>query len=175
MMNKNTIWLLIILAVAVGTSFLYMNQEVPTPAPEEINTEMGSSDYVGITTAEAEAKAQADGTLFRVVEIDGAPQLTTKDFQEGRINATVEAEVVTSYSIESMSSVIKSGPETKTGTHDALIGMTTAEAEVYAAENTVDLRTGIIDGEVLFVTMDFLPGRITTEVENNAIVGYTVE
>ena len=55
------------------------------------------------------------------------------------------------------------------------VGMTTAEAEVYAAANTVDFRTGTIDGEALPVTMDFRPRRITAEMENDVVVGYTVE
>jgi uncharacterized protein YpmB len=99
-MNRNSILLLIILAVAIGAYFLFMNEDTPTSAPEEAATEMESGDYVG---------------------------------------------------------------------------MTTTEAEVYAVENTVDFRTGTIDGEALPVTMDFRPGRITAEVKNDVVVGYTVE
>ena len=152
-----------------------MNEDAPTPVPEEATAEMENGDYVGMTTTEAEAKAQTDDTLFRVVEIDGETQPTTRDFQVGRINATVEGNVVTSYSVESMDPVIKPSPETEADTHDAIIGMTTAEAEAYAVENAVDFRLGMIDGEALPVTLDFRPGRITAEVKSGVVVGYSVE
>lgn len=172
-MNKNIIVLLIILVAAVGAYFIFMNEDIP--AIDETTTEMENTDYVGMTTAEAEAEAEADSTMFRVVEIDGETQPTTRDFQAGRINATVEEGVVTSYSVESMDPVIEADAEAEAGANDAIIGMTTAEAEAYAAENEVDFRTGTIDGEALPVTLDFRPGRITAEVENDIVVGYTVE
>jgi len=174
-MNRNILLLLIIIIVSAGAYLLFMNEDTPTPAPEQMTTEMEISDYIGMTTPEAETKAQAAGTLFRVVEIDGEPQPTTRDFQEGRISATVENGIVTSYTVESMDPVVEPSPKTQEGAHDAIIGMTTTEAEVYAAENTVDFRTGTIDGEALPVTLDFRPGRITAEVENDMIIGYTVE
>jgi len=59
-----------------------------------------------MTVPEAEAKALADSTLLQVVEMDDKPQQTTRDFQEGRINATIDAGIVSSYTIESMNPVL---------------------------------------------------------------------
>ncbi|QSH39312.1 hypothetical protein JXR01_03355 [Candidatus Kaiserbacteria bacterium] len=55
------------------------------------------------------------------------------------------------------------------------IGMTEAEASAYAEANNVRFRVGKIDGEGLAVTADFVIGRITAEIEDGIVVGYTVE
>jgi len=49
-----------------------------TYCPEYIATQTG--DYTGVPVAQAEAIAAARGELFRVVEIDGEQQPTTRDF-----------------------------------------------------------------------------------------------
>lgn len=59
--------------------------------------------------------------------------------------------------------------------HDVIIGMSLAEAELYAEQNTVPFRVGMLDGEYMMLTMDYVPGRITAEVANAVVVGYTVE
>ncbi len=204
-MNKNIVVLLIILALAVGAYFLFQTDEEKmndtaeemvicdeegnryssaaeaeaaglspaqygaTYCPEYVAAQTG--DYTGLTVAQAEEIAEAREEMFRVVEIDGEPQPTTRDFRVGRINATVEGGVITSYTIESMQA--EQGDESDT--NDEIIGMTTAEAEAYAAENEVDFRVGMLDGESLPVTLDYRIGRITAEVENDVVVGYTVE
>jgi len=174
-MNKNIIIVLVILAVAVGAYFLLTNEKAIAPITDTTTTETKNRDYVGMTTAQAEAKAQADSTMFRVVEIDGKSQPTTRDFQKGRINAVVESGVVTSYSVESMNPSDKGSEEIEAGTKDPIIGMTVAEAEMYAKANSVDFRIGTIDGKLMPLTMDFRPGRITAEIKNGIVVGYTVE
>jgi len=137
--------------------------------------ESGIGVYRGLSVTQAEETAAARGEMFRVVEIDGEPQPTTRDFQEGRINATVEGGVVTSYTVESNDPVLEADTETEANTNDEIIGMTTTEAEAYAEAQGVDFRTGTIDGEPLPVTLDLQPGRITAEIENGVVVGYTVE
>ncbi len=64
------------------------DQKTPTP------------DYIGLTTAEAREQAEVNGVMFRLVEIDGEPQAVTMDLQAGRINATVENDIVVKYHIE---------------------------------------------------------------------------
>lgn len=128
-------------------------------------------DYVGLSTADAEQKAQLEGVMFRVVEEDGKPLPTTRDFQEGRINATVEKGFVTKYSVETNNPT----PEEKKDTNDAIIGMTTVQAKAYAETKGVDFRTGTVDGVAMPVTLDFRPGRITADVKSNVVVSYTVE
>lgn len=125
---------------------------------------------IGMTATAAEAYAKANDILFRVVEIDGEPQPVTKDYRPGRINASVENDVVVSYTVEGAEVV-----EEEAGLHDDIIGMTQIEAEAYAAANDIPFRIGRIDDEFLPVTMDYRPGRITAEIENAVVVDYSVE
>jgi hypothetical protein len=59
--------------------------------------------------------------------------------------------------------------------YNIFVGMTVEEAEAYAQANGILFRVGKIDGEPQMVTMDYRPGRITADVENGIIVGYSVE
>lgn len=61
------------------------------------------------------------------------------------------------------------------GAHDAIIGMTRAEAEAYADANNVPFRIGSVDGEARPVTMDYRPGRITASIKGGIVTSYTVE
>lgn len=144
-----------------------------TYCPEYVAAKTG--DYRGLTVVQAKEIAAARSELFRVVEIDGETQPTTRDFQEGRINATVQGGIVTGYFTESMNPPAQENAITAPGTHDAIIGMTMAEAEAYTKTNDINFRTGTIDGVGMALTMDFRPGRITAEVKNGVVVGYTVE
>lgn len=138
----------------------------PTTEPE---AEATPEDLIGMTTAKATTYAAEHDLLFRIVEIDGEPQPTTKDYRPGRINAAVENGVVVSYKIE--------GEDTpaEAGAHDKIIGMTQAEAEAYAAGIDAPFRIGRIDGEYLAVTMDYRPGRITAEIDDGVVSEYSVE
>ena len=141
-----------------------------TYCPEYVAAATG--DYTGLAVSQAMDIADERGEQFRVVEIDGEPQPTTRDVQEGRINATVVGGLITTYTVESMNPPV-------TGLlpvpNDELIGMVLAAAETYAQTNDIDFRTGTIDGVGLALTADFRPGRITAEVEDGIVVGYTVE
>jgi heat shock protein HslJ len=55
------------------------------------------------------------------------------------------------------------------------VGMTVEEAETAADDNGVAFRIGTLDGEELALPLDFIPGRITAEVEDNIVVDFTVE
>jgi hypothetical protein len=153
-------------------SLLSQANDVVVPTPIET---IESPDYIGMSTIEATAAAETNDVLFRVVEIDGVPQITTKDVREGRINASVENGVVTEYSVETMNPVIEKTPITEPSNHDAIIGLTTDEAKTYASIKDVDFRIGMIDGESLLVTMDHRIGRITAEVRDDVVTGYSVE
>ncbi len=196
MNNKNIIIALIIITVSAGFVFLINNE----PAGEtnvsyiDPNPPVENTDYIGMTIFDAEAWAAANAEMFRVVEIDGEPQPTTRDYRPGRINATVENDVVVSYTVEGSESAAMDNPYfqdnqldgdmidpqtppngTDSDTNDTIIGMTTAEVESYAEANDVMFRIGAIDGEFLPVTMDYRPGRITAEIEDDIVTGYTVE
>ena len=55
------------------------------------------------------------------------------------------------------------------------VGLSVAEAKALAAANGVPFRVVFRDGEHLPVTMDFVVGRVNAAVQNNVVVGYSVE
>ena len=58
------------------------------------------SEYVGLSLADAEAKAKESGVEFRIAEQDGEAKALTMDLRPGRVNAIVNSGVVTSVVIE---------------------------------------------------------------------------
>ena len=145
-------------------------QDEPQPPIIEKEPIAVAGALIGMTTTEVEAHAETNEIMFRVVEIDGEPQPVTEDYRPGRINASVENDIVVSYTVE--------GEEVTgedTDVHDDIIGMTEIEAEAYAEANEVAFRIGRIDDEFLALTMDYRPGRITAEIENGVVVEYSVE
>jgi|GEM_PF-1710210 len=132
----------------------------------ESDSETDETDYIGMTVDEAEAAAEENDVLFRVVKIDGEEQATTRDFRIGRINAVVESDIVTAYTVESEDTQV---------TYQALIGMTVDEAEDYTKALDVEFRIGTIDGEGQAVTSDFVAGRITAETKDGKVIDFTVE
>lgn len=200
----------VIIAALLAGSILYIyyqaiNAPVLPSDTFESTSQVENSDYIGMTPTEAESKAQSEDAQFRVVEIDGEPQPTTRDYRKGRINATITDGIVTSYSVEGSESesqnpqpeaaagaqsnpyfqtnelagdmidMRSSSGGTSSGAHNEIIGMSVAEAGVYADTKSIDFRTGTIDGEAQDVTSDFRPGRITAEIEKGVVTGYTVE
>lgn len=168
------------------------------PAPSDArdlppSPETAEADYTGLTEVEAETLASENDVMFRVIERDGAMLPTTRDYRPGRINATVENGVVVSYIVEG-SDVEEGGNKqgdpnankydfsepsepdiTAEGAHGEIIGMTVADAELYAKANEVAFRIGSVDGEARPVTMDYQPGRITASVVDGVIIDYSVE
>ena len=144
-----------------------------TYCPEYVAAQTG--DYRGVTVTQAEEISTARGEMFRVVETDGVTQPTTRDLQEGRVNAIVEEGIVTEYFIESTNPPAQESTPPMVGVNDMILGMTTAEAEMYAKTNKVNFRIGNIDGVGMAVTMDYNLGRITAEIKDGVVVGYSVE
>jgi hypothetical protein len=97
-MNKNLIVMLLLLTVAIGVFFIFGSSDKENVTPT-------TSDYVGMTVAEAQAQARAAGVPFRVVIQDGQPLPITTDSRLGLINATVKGGVVTEYSVENDNTV----------------------------------------------------------------------
>ncbi len=58
------------------------------------------SQYVGLSLADAEAKAKENGVEFRIAEQDGEAKALTMDLRPGRVNAVVNSGMVTSVVIE---------------------------------------------------------------------------
>lgn len=147
-----------------------------TYCPEYVAAQTG--DYTGLTSSKASEIAQARGEVFRVVEIDGVAQPTTRDFMEGRINATITNDVVTAYTIETnteASTTAETSTPMEPITKAEIIGKTVVVAEAYAKTKGVDFRVGTVDGVANAVTADFRVGRITAEVKNGVVVSYSVE
>lgn len=175
MNKKKIILLLTIIIVAAVAYFFFKSKDAAAPLTGKTETEIKNNNYVGMTVAEAEAMAQADGVVFRVVEEDGEIKPITRDLQVGRVNATVERGVVTSYSVESTDTTIEEIMGTGYVANNAIIGMTIAEAETYTKTKKIDFRIVLLDGKALPATADFRPGRISAEVKNGVVIGYTVE
>ena len=57
-------------------------------------------EYIGLSVEEAEAFALEHNMSFRVVEEDGEGLAVTMDYRPGRINATVEDNIVVSVDVE---------------------------------------------------------------------------
>lgn len=203
--NETSIFSGVMLIVVIGVGFWYLGQStapktdvtldetgvVASPKTSEPGTAPPADDYIGQTEDEAEELAASKGVPFRVVERDGEMLPTTRDFLVGRINAVVEAGIVTSYTVEGNAEVEAppaTSPEEEsdtaadgdsmpdgTGMHDAIIGMTVAAAEAYAEESAVSFRIGFLDGQALPVTMDYRPGRITANIDKGIVTSYSVE
>ena len=58
------------------------------------------AEYLGLSVAEAQAKARENGVDFRIAEEDGKANALTADLRPGRVNATVKNGKVTSVDIE---------------------------------------------------------------------------
>lgn len=59
-----------------------------------------AAGYLGLSVAEAQAKAKENGVDFRIAEEDGKANALTADLRPGRVNATVKNGKVTSVDIE---------------------------------------------------------------------------
>ena len=195
----------LLLIVMFGAAMWFLRQaatEAPAPTPTDETdtaadvtppaepaasptapTNAAAQEYVGLTEAAAAALAEERGVLFRVVERDGEMLPVTRDYRPGRINAVVEDGVVVSYTVEGQAQdkggeselSETAGEEASAGAHDAIIGLTVAEAEAYAEAQNVPFRVGSVDGEVRPVTMDYRPGRITASVVDGVVTDYSVE
>lgn len=69
--------------------------------------------------------------------------------------------------------------ENKNDTHRENLGgyggLNLDQAQELANSRSVPLRVVEQDGEFFTLTADYVPGRVNVEVENNIIVGYTIE
>lgn len=179
MNNKNLILILIILSLTVVVLFFFTKEDKAVPLTAEATPveNLEENDYTGLSVTEANAKANANGVMFRVVEKDGEAQAVTQDFLAGRVNATVENDIVTKYFIEKTDPVLNISNEAgaETGPNSVIIGMTIPEALAYTSASNIPFRIGVMDGELLPITTDIKPGRITAKVSNGVVEGYTLE
>ncbi len=81
--------------------------ETTPPSEPEPSVPLGAdSPLVGLTEAEVRERY----ALVRVVEIDGEPQMTTMDLQQGRINLAVEGDEVVGATVEGCDEITDDSP-----------------------------------------------------------------
>ena len=57
-------------------------------------------NYIGLSLEQGQRLAVKNGTILRAISIDGEPQMTTKYYRIGRINAIIIDWIVSEVSIE---------------------------------------------------------------------------
>lgn len=110
-MNKTVVYIavgvaLAVAAIALGGMYKF-NHLSSQPNHDVDGNRLARADYVGVSPAEAEARATANGVSFRVIMEDGQPLPATMDYRPGRINATVENGIVVGYEVEGMEEVME--------------------------------------------------------------------
>ncbi len=74
--------------------------EVETNPRAEETVPADNNEIIGMTIQDAEIYAQEKGVDFRIGSVDGQDRPVTLDYRVGRITASVEDGVVTSYTVE---------------------------------------------------------------------------
>ncbi|PID70653.1 hypothetical protein CSB37_01035 [bacterium DOLZORAL124_38_8] len=126
--------------------------------------------FFGLPEKRAVALAKQNKVDFRVVERDGNPLPTTRDYRPGRINAVVKDGKIVSFTVEGRSSDNKSGASAA-----EYVGLTEAKANELAKKNNVAFRVVERDGKALPVTLDLQDGRVNAVVKNGKVESVTIE
>lgn len=82
----------------IVTSYTVEGEELSSSSRSSDSS--NTQDYIGLTVNQATELALERGTRFRVVMQDGESLPVTMDYMVGRINATVNNGIVTSYTVE---------------------------------------------------------------------------
>lgn len=97
-----TIFLLLFLSACsltkVDSNSSPKNRENTAGTKERAAAEV--TDYVGLSLEQAQTLASEKGLPFRVVMKDGEALAVTLDYRPGRINASIENNIVVSYEVE---------------------------------------------------------------------------
>jgi membrane-bound inhibitor of C-type lysozyme len=141
-------------------SYTIEGQETETPASE--------ADYIGLSVEDAQLLASQNDVPFRVTMKDGQPLPATMDYRIGRINASVENNIVVDYSIE--------GQETETpAIKEDYVGLNVEDAITLAESNQVPFRVVKKDDRLQPTTRDFRIGRINATTKDDIVISYEVE
>lgn len=90
-----------VVQAGVVASYTVEGADVDLGVPEVVpDTPVGNDVIIGMTVAEAEAYAAAQGVPFRLGYQDGEYLAVTMDYRPGRITASVEDGAVFDYSVE---------------------------------------------------------------------------
>eukprot|EP01132_Coremiostelium_polycephalum_P003105 gene3105-3883_t len=119
------------------------------------------------------------GCSWRIVEIDGVPQMITMDLRIGRINLSIVNNVVTSVDIEQMdmlpcpaSEVNPTPCDCVDRTHE-LIGKPQIELPQYLSG--CKYRIASVDGVPRILTKDLILGRINVDIVAGKVSAFVVE
>jgi len=141
--------------------------------------------YLGKTREQAFAISAAQKHDLRIVSIDGEGLPVTEDFVIGRINVSLENNIITSIDVEIpyQEPIYPSlppyeGPLTAEEVAQLKLqfaGLTLEEAKKQAYEKGHHFRITSLDGEEQIVTLDFVHGRINATVVAGRIVSIEIE
>jgi len=129
------------------------------------------TDYVGLSIEGAMALAEINNVPFRVTMRDGQFLPATLDYRIGRINASVENDIVVDYTVEGQEEINNEEPEMIAD----YVGLTLEDAMTLAEANNVPFRVVKLDDRVQPTTRDFRIGRINASVKNGIVTSFEVE
>jgi hypothetical protein len=137
------------------------------PLPDDVGL-----GWLGLTRAEAEARAESEDRVLRVTREDDDSFPLTDDLGDGRVNIALDDGLVTFAMVER----IDGAPE-REGAEDpadlSYVGLTEDEAGVLGDEQGHGWRVVTRDGEGLPVTMDYRPDRRNFDVIEDLVVAVT--
>lgn len=123
--------------------------------------------WLGLSEADAQTQAGAQGVAFRVIRRDGVDLPQTRDLRPGRINATVAGGLVIGIAVEPAHTTVE-------GTSDIrglpLLGLAIDAAQAHATANGTTLRVVSVDGQSMAVTADYNPDRMNATVLGGVVV-----
>ena len=102
---------------------------------------------------------------------DGQFLPATLDYRIGRINASVENDIVVDYTVEGQEEINNEEPEMIAD----YVGLTLEDAMTLAEANNVPFRVVKLDDRVQPTTRDFRIGRINASVKNGIVTSFEVE
>ena len=128
--------------------------------------------WFGLTKDEAIAKAEADGTTYRIGREDDETFALTEDFQEGRVTWSIDDGVVT-YSVVEVEGTGGDIEGAQNPDDLAYVGLSEADAMAMAEEEGVTARVVARDDEQIAVTMDYSEDRLNFHVQEDVVVAVT--
>lgn len=96
--NNNLTYILIAVVVVIALFGLYQSTNAPGQTTQSV--EDVQAGYIWLSLDQAAWLAKEQWVPFRVVSIDGEPQIVTMDYVVGRINASIVDGKITDFSFE---------------------------------------------------------------------------
>ena len=175
-MNKKNIltYVVLVIAILIGISTLYQD----TDAPDK-NT-LRYDDYIWLEIKDARSLARERNENFRIVEMNGRPQMLTNNYKKWWINASTVDGIVTKYYLEGESPAEQESSNDEDIISDnneinVYIGMPVVDAAELAEERGDIFRVVNIDGESQPVTEDYVIGRINASIIDGRVSEFYID